>query len=113
MSVKVPRPPRNMDASHLADWSEQVERQLTLVGTRTLDVGNIAAGTVTTFTITVTGCRVNHGQTVALAAPSGLNASLLWCGQVTADDTVTVRLYNPTAGGIDPASATWDARVFL
>lgn len=113
MSEKIARPPRTDDPEDLRDFLEQVERQLNLVGTRTLDVGSIAAATVTTFTITVTGCRVAGGQSVALSPPSAIDASLLWCGLVTADDTVTVRLYNPTAGPIDPASSTWSARVFL
>jgi hypothetical protein len=113
MSVKCPRPPRGNDPDDLADFLEQVERQLTLVGSRTLDVGSILAGAVGTFTIPVIGCKVNQDQTVAISAPSALATNLLWCGCVTANDEVTVRVYNPTGSSIDPASGTWGARVFL
>ena len=113
MSVKIQRPPRTDNPNDLTQWYEEVERQLNLVGSRTLDVGNITAGTVSTFTITVTGCRAGQAQSVTLAPPAAIEANLLWCGAVTADDTVTVRLYNPTGAGINPGSATWGARVFV
>lgn len=113
MSVKLQRPPRGKDPADWSDWTEQVEQQLMLVGSRTIDVGNITAGTVSTFTVTVTGCKVNQGQSVVLSPPSAIEANLVWCGVVTANDTVTVRLYNPTGGGINPASGLWGARVFL
>ncbi len=113
MSVKVPRPPRGEEPEDWADWCEQVERQLTLVGSRTLDIGSIGAGLVVTFTIPVIGCKVDQQQAVSIAAPSSINASLLWCGLVSADDVVTIRISNPTGGAIDPAEARWGARVFL
>lgn len=113
MSEKITKPPRTDNPDDLQDFYEQIERHLTLVGTVTVDVANITAGTVATFTIPVAGCRVNKQQSVILAPPSAIDASLLWCGVVSADNTVTVRLYNPTAGGINPNSGVWGARVML
>lgn len=113
MSVKIPRPPRTDDPAGLTDWFEQVERQLTLVGSRTVNLGNIAAGTVLTFTVPVLGCKADQQQAVAVAMPSTIDADLLWCGLVSADDEVTVRVLNPTGGGINPGNATYGARVFV
>lgn len=113
MSERITRPPRSDDPEDLADFREQIERQLNLVGSRTVDLGVLADGTVGTFTVPVIGCRVNHAQAVAVAAPSTFNAGCLWCGAVTADDTVTIYVLNASGAPIDPAEATWGARVFL
>lgn len=59
--------------------------------------------------ITVTGAAINDN--VILGPPAGIEADLTWCGFVSAADTVTVRLINPTGAAIDPASATWRATV--
>ncbi len=112
MSVKIPRPPRTANIEDLNDYLEQIERQLTLVGSRMIDVGNIVAGFASTFTIPVIGCKVGQGQAVALAPPETIEADILWCGYVTANDEVTVRLYN-AGSTVDLASGTWGARVFL
>lgn len=113
MSVKITKPPRLDNPNDQIDFQEQIERQLNLVGTGTIDLGSIAAGAVSTFTITVTGCRVGKQQSVAVAGPPALEANLMAWGIVTADNTVTIRVHNPTAGAIDPVSATWGCRVFL
>ncbi|OPG13628.1 hypothetical protein [Microbispora sp. GKU 823] len=81
-----------------------------LTASADLDFASIAAGAVGTASVTVTGAKV--GDVVALGAPSGVNASLIWSGYVSAANTVTIRLYNPTGGAIDPASATWKVAVF-
>lgn len=93
-------------------FDEQTYQCLRLVGTVTVDVGSIAAGAVATFTITVAGAKTGQGHTVALAPPSGIEAGLVWCGLVSAEDTVTVRVHNTTGAPIDPASAEWGCRVF-
>jgi len=82
-----------------------------LSGSATLDFGSIAAGAVAELTITVTGAVA--GSPVSLSPPSGIEASLVWSGYVSAADTVTVRLYNPTGGAVDPASGEWKASVIL
>lgn len=78
-------------------------------GSLTTDVASIAAGAIATIAITVTGAA--SGDPVVIGAPAALGAGLLWSGYVSATDTVTVRIYNSTAGAIDPASATWKASV--
>lgn len=81
-----------------------------VTATASLNFPSIAAGTVSVLTITVTGAAT--GDSVALGPPSGLESNLIAFGRVSAADTVTVRLYNPTGSAIDPAAATWRATVF-
>lgn len=81
-----------------------------ITATAVLDFPSIAAGTIQTLTITVTGAAI--GDAVALGPPSGIEANLMWSGWVAAADTVTIRLLNISGAPIDPASATWRATVF-
>jgi hypothetical protein len=80
-----------------------------LTATATLDFPSIAAQTCSELTITVTGAAV--GDEVRLGPPAAFEANLSATGIVTAADTVTVRVCNPSAGAINPASATWRATV--
>lgn len=76
-------------------------------GTIAIDPGNIATVSRGAITWTLTGARA--GDIVHMDPPATLNDDLIFCGtRVTADDTVTVYLYNPTGGGIDDTSKTWD-----
>lgn len=88
-------------------FDQDIERHGRFVGSTTVDVGNIAAGGLGTVTIAVTGARADRGQTVAVGLPSTINTGLVPWGNVTADDVVTVYLYNRTGSGIDPASAIY------
>jgi hypothetical protein len=55
----------------------------------------------------------NENDVVFANYPSGMNDDILFIGaRVSAKNTVQVRLYNPTGGSIDPASATWTFVVF-
>ena len=98
-----------------ADYREQrqfledVHRCLRLVGSTTVNVGNITAGTYEAFTITVEGARA--GMTVELGPPAAIEAGLTWSGFVSANDTVTVRLKAWSTGDVNPASALWYCRV--
>ena len=80
-----------------------------LTATATLDFPLTAAGTISTLNITVTGAVI--GDALTIIAPATLEAGLMFCGLITAANTVTVRLHNTTAAGIDPASASWKALV--
>lgn len=80
-----------------------------LSGSATLDFPSIAASSIETLTITVTGATV--GDTVFIGAPSGIETGLIWSAFVSASDTVTLRLFNTTVGAIDPVSATWKVKV--
>lgn len=92
-------------------FDQGLEDLLKLVGSRTYNVPSISAGGTETFTITVTGCRADEGQTVQLGLPSTVSTSLVPWGYVSADDTVTVVFYNPTGSPINPDSATYSVRV--
>lgn len=70
-----------------------------------VDIGPIAASSIATFTVAISG---SVGSTVSLGSPATIEAGLLWNGFVSLADTVTVRIYNSTAGAIDPASGTWN-----
>ena len=114
MAVPLSAPPgvsdfRNFRA--LESWHQAVYALLRLTGSHTLDVGSIAAGATGSFTVTVTGARADAGQTVQIGLPSAIDTGLVVWGTITADDVVTVYLYNRTGSPIDPSSATYYVRV--
>lgn len=80
-----------------------------LTATATLDFPSIPANSTAELTVTVTGATA--GSPVMLGAPAAIEAGLIFCGYVSAADTVTVRVHNQTGGAIDPASATWTVSV--
>ena len=74
-----------------------------------LDFGSISATSTGTATVTVYGARSEDLANVGL--PSALSASVIPWARVTADDTVTIYLYNPTGAPIDPSAG--DFNVFV
>jgi hypothetical protein len=78
-----------------------------LVGSTTVDVGSIAAGGIGTIVLAVPGVRADRGQFVGVGLPSAINTGLVPWGNVTADDVVTIYLFNSTGGAINPASAEY------
>jgi len=88
-------------------FDQAIEAHGKLVGSTTVDVASIAAGAIGTVTIPVVGVRADRGQTVAVGLPSTISTGLVPWGNVTADDTVTLYLYNRTGVAIDPGSATY------
>lgn len=85
--------------------SADINESLTPV-VATLDFASISAGTVgTSLTVTVPGALA--GDAVMLGAPAALETGLIAFGRVSADDTVSIRLYNGTGSPINPASADW------
>ena len=84
---------------------------LGIVGETTVNVGSISAGAIDTFTMTATGALPDEGHTVILSPPSTIESGLVWCGFVSAADTVTVRVHNTTGSPINPASGAWGCRV--
>jgi hypothetical protein len=80
-----------------------------LKGSTTSDVASIAAQSVGVVNVTVTGAAL--GDTASASTSTALEAGLGISAVVTAADTVQVRLSNPTAGAIDPASRTYYANV--
>jgi len=80
-----------------------------IFGSATLDFPSIAAGGNAELTVTATGAA--SGDLVDLGPPAALEAGLIATARVSAANTVTIRLYNSTAGAVDPVSATWKVRV--
>lgn len=75
-------------------------------GTISINPGSIATVSRAATTFTLTGAAA--GDKVLMEPPAGLDDDLLFVGaRVTADDTVTVYLYNPTGGSIDDGALTW------
>jgi hypothetical protein len=101
----------NQDPRAREYFDQSIHRLLRFVGKVTTDIASIAAGAKATVAITVTGARPDKGQGVILGLPSAFNTSLLAWGYVSAKDTVTMVVYNPTGGAIDPPLATYAARV--
>lgn len=76
----------------------------------TLDFASIAADAEAELTVTVPDAQV--GDPVMVAPPAALEANLIVAAAfVSAADTVTIRLYNPTVGAIDPAAADWTVAI--
>lgn len=74
------------------------------------DPASIAAGAVGTVTLAVTGAAV--GDTV-MAHPRDLaNGLVVESYSVSAADTVTARLFNPTAAAVDDVAQTWEYVLF-
>jgi hypothetical protein len=98
-------------------WSEWFTNMARAVGfpvqslttTASLNFPSVAAnGGTQDLTVTLNGVKAADSQVVVdLGLPTGLNAGLLFHAWVSADDTVTVRCTNATAGAIDPAAATF------
>ena len=75
-------------------------------GTVEIDPAAINATTRGGTTFTLTGAATT--DIIIVNPPSTLNDDLIYCGAaVTAANTVTVYLYNPTAGSINQAAATF------
>lgn len=75
-------------------------------GTQSLNPASINNVTRGTVTFTLTGAR--SGDLIHMMPPAAFNDDLIFAGcDVTADDTVTVYIYNPTAAPIDDAAQTW------
>ncbi len=86
---------------HESYYSAQTAR---LLGSATYDAPSIAAGGTTTTTVTVTGAAM--GDKVDGISFGVSLAGLVASGYVSAADTVTVVLFNPTGGAVDLASTT-------
>jgi len=77
----------------------------------TIDFASIATHATVTSNVTVKGARANDIVTIGL--PATVDAGVTFDAHVSADDTVTIRATNVTAGPIDPASATYRIMVTM
>jgi hypothetical protein len=75
-------------------------------GTVEIDPASLNATTRGATTFTLTGAATT--DIIIVNPPADLNDDLIFAGAaVTAADTVTIYIYNPTAGSIDQAAATF------
>jgi hypothetical protein len=75
-------------------------------GTVEIDPASLNATTRGATTFTLTGAATT--DIIIVNPPASLNDDLIFAGAaVTAADTVTIYIYNPTAGSIDQAAATF------
>lgn len=79
-----------------------------LNGSDTIDPASVDAAGTATSTITVEGATV--GSYVLVAPPYDLQG-LVCSGYVSADDTVTIVLFNPAAAAVDLPSGEWKVKV--
>lgn len=81
------------------------------LGTATLTYGSIAAQTCAEQTITITGASTtNFGASASPRVTLG-NVNLSWSAWVSASNTLSVRVCNPTVGAITPAAVAWGGHV--
>lgn len=76
-----------------------------LYGSAAIDFSSISGQTCATSTVTVTGA--NAGDPAYLQLPSGFSGDLNANVRISATDTATIKVCNPTSGSIDPASGTF------
>jgi len=75
-------------------------------GTASVDPASIAATTRGSVTFTLTGAKTT--DVIIVNPPSDLNDDLIFCGAaISADDTVSIYLYNPTASAINDTARTF------
>lgn len=115
MAIIVRQPPSVSDSNNFRareEFDRQLWEQHKLAGTRTIDLPSVSSGAQTSFTVTVPGARANKQQTVEYGLPSAWNTGLrIDSAFVSADDTVTIVVGNPTGSPIDMGSATYSVRV--
>jgi len=113
LSVRKPQGPADHnDPRAMEYFLIDIHNQNRMVGTRTIDLASIASGAQTSFTITVDGALPDKQQTIEYGLPSNWNTSLQISSVfVSAADTVTIVVRNPSGGSIDMPSATYGVRV--
>jgi hypothetical protein len=92
-----------------AVYANKVPQLATIV--KTHDFASIAAQASAETTVTIDGARA--GNHIIPAWPSALPAGLVGVMYVSADNTVTIRVSNPTSAAIDPGSLNYGVAVVL
>jgi hypothetical protein len=83
---------------------------LPLAGSATLTFGAITAQTCSEQTVAVTGAASTGVASASPTASLG-SVNLSWSAWVSAANTVSVRVCNPSSGSITPSAVTWQTRV--
>lgn len=71
----------------------------------TFDPASVNTITTAEQTVTVTGVKV--GDFIIAMKPSHTTGVTIGNCRVSAVDTIAIQFVNPTAGGVNPASETW------
>lgn len=101
---------RGVMARILSQQDQENTRLTYAAGTGTWNPGDIANGASDTTTITAVGAVANVLHHVRVFAPYSLQG-LQSDAYVSADDTVTISLYNNTGGNVNLGSGTWGVAV--
>ena len=105
----LPPPPLN-DDYQLQEFLRQARDFLTVTTTATLDFPNTLANATADLTVALRG--VKSGDAVLVSPPSTMVSGVIWCGFVSANDTITVRIQVSGAGAVDLAPGLWRITVF-
>lgn len=110
-SSAIPLDTWKTDSREFWQWMREIRRTFSARGQITWNPPNVpAASTVDTVLDVLTYPQLQglrEGNHVFVTPPSTIDAGLAWGGLCAADDTLTIRLTNVTAGGINPESGTW------
>jgi hypothetical protein len=75
-------------------------------GTASCDPASINTVSRGSVTFTLTGAKTT--DIIVVNPPADLNDDLIFCGAaISAADTVSIYLYNPTGGSINDTARTW------
>lgn len=105
-----PSLPRDISAyprliTRLYDLFRQIDRELKQYhGEATINPADLAAGATTTAIATVVGASI--GDSVSVFPPYSLQG-IVASAYVSADEEVTLVLFNPTGGAINLAEGLW------
>ncbi len=77
-------------------------------GTITIDIGNVTAATCLDTSIRITGTQL--GDECLVGLPAAPQANVMFSCYVPAVNFVTIHVCNPTAGDLNPGSATYNIR---
>ena len=92
------------------EWLRHVRDFLTTTVTATLDFPSTASNATAVLLVTFPG--VKSGDTIIATPPSTFEPNWTWCANVSANDTIEVRIHNNTGGSDNPASAVWRLTAF-
>jgi len=99
------------DSKELRRFLREIHRAFAARGSLTWNPPNVGASTSVDTTLDVAtypslqGLR--PGMHVTITPPSSVTAGIMGWAWVAADDTLTIRLANVTAGAIDLGSGEW------
>lgn len=99
------------------NWVTPYHRHYRTTGVN-LDIPSIAAGAVYTTSFSTSGTIdtgygwVSENNMVSVGPPKSINAGLIWSAYVSAEDEITLRVYNTTGSAINPTTDNWMFAVF-